>query len=556
VLQVPFAPSGDVGAMFAEAEARRANGDARTAALLLQSIIASDPRHAESRHRLGLLVLEAGDAAGALAAFDDAIALRPRAAHFHDSRGDALEALGRTGDAMAAWRTAIRLDPKSISPIVSLGGALTRSGQRSECEEAVQCYRRALALDPRAVAALNGLGLALEWLHRADEAEAAFRAACRLAPANPMLHANLGNVLRGRGQFDAAAASFAAALALDPRQQTARLGLARVHLVAERYGEAEAMLRALLAEDPNFAAAHLILAFVLLGETPTAEGWDHYEFRFAATNARRAVAGPNWDGAALAGRTLLVTADEGYGDFIQAARFIPQVARQGRVVVSVPPPLLRLALLMDGVAQVATGRDALPPFDVSCSALSLARACRAGAEPIPAEAPYLHPDPADAAAWKARLDALPGRTVGLAWAGNPEQRIDPIRSLPLAALAPLTDTAGVSFVSLQKDRRAGEVAATLTDWTGELLDFADTAALIAGLDLVIAVDTAVAHLAGALGRPVWLLNRWDGGTDPRWLRGRDDSPWYPTMRIFRQRRPHDWSDVIIRAAAALATFAA
>jgi hypothetical protein len=172
--------------------------------------------------------------------------------------------------------------------------------------------------------------------------------------------------------------------------------------------------------------------------------------------------------------------------------------------------------------------------------------------PIPSAVPYVQGDPADVADWRARLAALPGRKIGLVWGGNPRQKADPIRSIPFAALAPLADVPGVSFVSLHKGGRADpRVDFPLHDWTDELLDFGDTAALIEGLDLVISVDTAVAHLAGALARPVWLLNRSDGVTDPRWLRGRADCPWYPTMRIFRQPVFGDWAAVIAAVRAAL-----
>jgi tetratricopeptide (TPR) repeat protein len=551
------AASAGIAAAFAHADDLLAGGQLAAAARMFEDILHADPRHADSRHRLGVIALASGQADAALDAFDAALALRPRAAIYHDSRGDALEALGRNAAAIAAWRTAIRLDPRAVAPLVSLAGALARGEDKPAREEAVQCFRRALALDPLAFPAQYGLGLALTDLRRPAEAEVALRAALRLAPDHVAAHSNLGDVLRGLGRLDEAAASLATALRLAPGDIVARIGLARVHMAAERFDAAEALLRGVLAEAPGTATAHLFLALLLWGDGRYAEGLEHYEWRNEGVGKTAEIPGPNWDGTDLAGRTLLVVADEGYGDFIQFCRYIPLAARQGRVVVRVAPPLLRLVLLMDGVSQVVPRGAPLPAFDLHCSATSLPRAFRAGTQPIPADIPYLRADPADVADWRDRLAGLPGRKVGLVWAGNPDQFVDPVRSIPFRSFASLGDLAGVSFVSLQKDSQADPRAGlVLHDRTDELLDFADTAALIETLDLVIAVDTAVAHLAGALGRPVWLLNRWDGGTDPRWLRSRPDTLWYPSIRIFRQRRAGDWAEVLLRVRAALSDWLA
>ena len=227
----------------------------------------------------------------------------------------------------------------------------------------------------------------------------------------------------------------------------------------------------------------------------------------------------------------------------------------GRVVVEVARPLVRLLSGLAGIQVIEAGNP-LPPFDLQCPIMSLPRAFATVLETIPATSPYLRADPVRAAHWRARVAALPGLRVGLVWAGNPRDRImDRRRSIPLDVLAPLAGVEGVSFVSLQKDRppgvrEAAMLGGKLHDWTGELPDFAETACLIEALDLIIGVDTAVVHLAGALGRPVWLLNRAD--TDWRWRLGRDDSPWYPTLRQFRQTQASDWHDVVLAARDALA----
>lgn len=543
---------------FVQADALLAAGQKAPAERMFEQILSLDPNHADCQHRLGVIALAAGDSGRALAAFDAALALRPGVAMFHDCRGDALEALGRMAEAITAWRNAIRFDPRAVAPLISLANALAaRDDDKATQDEAIQCYRRALALDAAAFAALNGLGLALQGQGRLAEAEAALQAGLRLVPEDPVIHANLGNVLRDMGQLDAAEASLTTALRVVPNDIGARFGLARVHYAAERFDVAEPLLRAVLADAPHSAHTRLILGFLLWGEGRYGEAWEHFEWRNAAAGKTPEIAGPNWDGTDLAGRTLLVMADEGYGDFIHFCRFIPLAARQGRVVVQAPLPLLRLALRIEGVSHVVPRGAPLPAFDLHCSASSLPRAFKAGdVMPIPSTIPYVQSDPADVADWRARLAALPGRKIGLVWGGNPRQKADPIRSIPFAALSPLAGIQGVSFVSLHKGGRADpRVGFPLHDWTDELLDFGDTAALIEGLDLVISVDTAVAHLAGALARPVWLLNRSDGVTDPRWLRRRADCPWYPTMRIFRQPVFGDWNAVIAAVRAALVELA-
>jgi hypothetical protein len=275
----------------------------------------------------------------------------------------------------------------------------------------------------------------------------------------------------------------------------------------------------------------------------------------------------------LAGRTILLWGEQGFGDMLQFCRFAPLVAALGapgdgpgdvakavNVVLEMPSALARLVRTMPGPQRVVVQNEKLPEFDVHCPLLSLPLALGTTLETIPAAVPYLAADPDQALAWRIRLAAVPGLHVGLVWAGNPRSAdralaaIDRRRSLPLARLAPLGTVPGVTFVSLQKGHRAEEaktppLGMALYDWTDELWDFADTAALIAGLDLVIGVDTAVVHVAGALGKPVWVLNRYDACW--RWLYGRTDSPWYPTMRLFRQAHFGDWDGVIAEVVAAL-----
>jgi hypothetical protein len=368
-------------------------------------------------------------------------------------------------------------------------------------------------------------------------------------PGYQNAYLSLSNALAVRGRPDEAIAACRRAIRIDPGYWQAVSNLGTLLQEGGNLAEAIAAYRATLAERDD-AAIHVNLAHALLGTGAFDEGWQHYEYRHALPQQEgdwTQVAQPRWRGEPGAGRTLLVHAEQGLGDTIQFCRYLGLAAARGcRVVFQVQPPLARLVAGLAGVAAVVGRGQPLPPFDLHCPLLSLAQVFATRLETIPAEIPYLQADPAAVAAWAAALPDRPGLKVGLAWAGNPQLAADRRRSIAPARLAPLLACPGLVWYSLQKDALA---PAGMIDLMAGVGDLADTAALIANLDLVVAVDTAVAHLAGAMGKPVWLLNRFD--TDWRWLRDRDDSPWYPTLRQFRQAAPGDWDDVIARVRAEL-----
>lgn len=482
---------------------------------VFRTILSADPRHADSLHMLGVLALQTGHAEIALTWFDRAIALSPSSAEFHANRANALLALGRADDAEAASRRGLRQSRRSVESWQSLGHALV---DRGRADEAVAAYREALALNPRAPDIHNNLGLALADANRMDDAVAAFRTAVARMP-DDVTHINLASALKESGRLD----------------------------------EAEAVYRAILAAQPNHPVAHFNLGVLLLLAGRFAEGWREWEWRFQADpSIAWSDPRPAWTGEALAGRTLLVHGEQGFGDVIQFARYLPLLPRDGSVVIRVQRPLMRLLAGMPGVGRVVALDDPVPEADLVCASMSLPLLLNLP-DPVscPVKVPYLDADPSRVAAWRDRLNALPGRKVGLVWTGNPNRpRMDRRRSIPPGALGELASVPDITLISLQKDAVArGALGDRLADWTGELGDFADTAALVAELDLVISVDTAIVHLAGALGRPVWLLNRAD--TCWRWLLGRDDSDWYPTLRQFRQDRPGAWDAPIERMLDAL-----
>jgi tetratricopeptide (TPR) repeat protein len=388
---------------------------------------------------------------------------------------------------------------------------------------------------PDLAVAHNLLGIALCDLGEPQAAIVAFRAAVDRAPAEAPAWANLGQALRHQGRFDAALAAYDAALARSPTDRRIRLNRAVALLAAGRFEAAWADFecRQRLAGAPPMPPERLL---------PTLDP------------------GPD-----LAGRTVLVTHEEGFGDTIQFARYLPMLAARGaRVLAWVPPELTRLLHAAPGLTALVPPDAPPPPFDWHCPFCSLPRAFATTLATIPARVPYLAADPALTAQWAGRLPA-DGLRVGLAWAGQARPwlpgftALDRRRSTTLAGFAPLGEVPGVRFISLQKGPAAGQARTpppglALLDPMEEVSDFADTAAIVANLDVVVSVDTAVVHLAGALGKRVFLLNRYDSCW--RWLYGRDDSPWYPGLRIFRQLRPGEWAPVMAEAARALSDLAA
>jgi Tfp pilus assembly protein PilF len=429
------------------------------------------------------------------------------------ARGLALYTLRRFEEALAAYDDGLSLAPDDAELHNGRGVALLELRRPMEARDE---FVRALAADPDCLDALGNLGNALFKLNRPEEAIAAYDRALKIVPDNAPLLTNRAIALRR----------------LD-RPQEALMSATRA-----------------IAAQPNFAPARFVEAGVRLYLGDFAGGWRGYEWRRggAFTMQRRKLAAPLWLGEQpLAGKTILLHAEQGFGDTIQFVRYAPLVAARGaRVIVEVQPPLVPLVSGMTGIAAVLGRGAQLPPFDLHCPLPSLPLAFRTALETIPASVPYLAPPQHRAESWRARLPRC-RPLIGLVWAGERAHDNDVNRSMRLETLAPLLDLPDVQFVGLQHDVRESDapLLAQRTDVVSigqQFTDFADTAAAIAALDLVIAVDTGVAHLVGALGKPLFLLLPF--AADFRWLRGRADSPWYPTARLFRQPRFGDWASVV------------
>jgi Flp pilus assembly protein TadD len=522
----------DIAQLLAQAWEQQRARNLDEAARLCEQALTADPENADGHHLLGVLACQLGHADVAHHHLGRALGQRPRDAALHGLIGTVCRTLGRPAEARASLEAALRLDPDSA-------------------------------------AAHNDLGIVLAEQGALGEAVPHFAAAARLDPALAQAHYNLARALGGLDRLDAAIESYRQALRLDPAYVNARNNLGIELGRLGRDDEALAELAAALRLDPDDAAAHCNRAVVLLRLGRFAEGFAEYEWRWRTRPPKsppRDFGQPAWNGEDIGQGTLMLHAEQGFGDTLQFCRYAPMAARRcGKVYLEVPRALLRLlrqSLAAENLEVIPRLADfpatqALPRADYHCPLLSLPRVLGTTLADVPADIPYLAADAAQAAAWSERLRDLPGRRVGLVWAGLPQYADDAHRSLPLERLAPLGAVAGVTFVSLQTGAPAAQAAAPppglrLHDASAGLRDFADTAALVAALDLVISVDTAAAHLAGALGTEVWLLNRFD--TDWRWLTGRPDSPWYPTMRIFRQPRRGDWDSVIADLSAELARF--
>jgi tetratricopeptide (TPR) repeat protein len=522
-------------------------------------VLEREPGNAAVLHDRGLVLHRLARHAQALADFDRAIGLEAGEPVFHNSRGMTLLALRRIDEAIESFDRAIALTP-GAEAYAHRGNALFAAGR---VEDALADYERVVSLRPMDARAHYNRGIALTRLTRYADAVDALDKATDLQSGFVDALVGRGNALRELERNEDALASYDRALAIDPLHVDALNNRANTLWDLDRHDAALAGYDRALAIQPNHASARFNKGLLKLLRGEYEEGWLLHEARWgsALRGAARSFAQPLWLGeTGLEGRTILLHAEQGLGDTLQFCRYAALVkARGARVVLEVPAALARLMQTLDGVDRIVVRGERLPEFDVHCPLMSLPLALRGTVETIPARVPYLHAEPALAAAWRARVAAVSGARprVGLVWSGGRRPDLPHLwlenarRDIAPALLAPLPGVAGIEFFSLQKgeDARSGlrDIEAAggggrVIDFTEELADFADTAALVDALDLVISVDTAVAHLAAAMGKPVWLMNRYD--TCWRWMLRRTDSPWYPTVTQFRQPAPGAWRPVV------------
>ncbi len=580
-----------IAAQIQQAVALHRSGKWDQAEELYRKVLRVAPNHFQALYLLGMLALHREQYAEAVTLIDRALKINPEHADAQFDRATALEELQRYPEALRSYDLVLLLRPDFTDAQFRRGNVLRAMQRFSEAlqsyqrvllakpdfaealfkhantlhdlkriPEALEGYRKTLELEPEFLEALFNMGNALKDLNRLDEALLTYQRALAIAPDFVQALVNSGYVQHNLKQPQAALQSYDQALAIQPDEADALFNRGIVLEDLQRHEEALDSYARAQALDPDAASPHWNEGLCRLRLGQFEQGWEKYEWRWQTEQLRehrRELHKPLWLGQeSLEGQTILLHAEQGFGDTLQFCRFVPLVAARGaRVILQVQPQLKSLLTPLAGVSMVVTTSQPLPHFDFHCPLISLPLALGMRAEQdIPVE-PYLQADARQAALWSPRLAPAKLR-VGLVWAGNPRTnnpeatRLDALRSIKFATLAPLLEQEGIDFYSLQLgdaaqyQLRSHPLAQRVIDHSRFFYDFSDTAALISQLDLVISVDTSVCHLAAALNRPTWLLNRYN--TCWRWLLERDDSPWYPSLRIFRQTEPGDWDGVIAR----------
>jgi tetratricopeptide (TPR) repeat protein len=489
---------------------------------IYRQILSGMPNYADAMHLLGVVYGEKGQPKEAIELIGRAIVIRGNVPSYYANLGEYLRHVGRLDESAANFRRAIEMNGN----------------------------------DP---GFHNGFGVTLIALRQIEPAIAEFRSAVRIKEDFAQAHNNLSGALREVGRLDESLAEVRRAIELQPHMFAAYNHLGLTLYDQGKYREAiEAYSRALaIKQDYPKGHANLSQAYLVLGDYP--RGWAEYEWRLQVPSivGTRRFERPRWDGSDPAGKTIFVHTEQGFGDMIQFVRFVPElIARGAKVILESPAELVRI---FQGFGEVLSPGQVIPAHDMHCPLLSLAGVFGVTAESIPAPIPYLKGEPSLVEQWSRRFDSSDKRLrVGLVWGGRGTHTNDRNRSMKLRQFGPLASVKQAAFYSLQKGAAAAELAdpppgMQLIDWTAELGDFADTAALIQNLDLLITADTAVAHLGGSMGKPVWVLV--PAVPDWRWMLEREDSRWYPTVRLFRQRLVGEWAEVMGRVAGELGKIA-
>jgi Flp pilus assembly protein TadD len=578
--------------LHAQAEAYRRAGQLQLAEQTYRRALEVDATNPALHHQLGLVLGAQGKLEKAIVCFQTAVERNPNDAQALNNLGVALQRTGRLEEAALSCRRALQARPDYAEAHNNLGVVLQREGR---LDEAVACSRRALELKPDYIEAHNSLGVALECQDKLDEAAACFREVLRLHPGFAEAYSNLAGVLDRQGKPDEALPMLKTALELNPNSPEALVNLG---LVLEQLGRVDDALNSLrraialapdvaqvtmnlgvildrnrnldaaadafrraIELDPDSAEAHFNYGLSLLRGGHFDAGWREYEWRAGLEGVNQPkFAQPRWKGEPLAGRTILLAEEQGRGDTLQFVRYAEPIKRQGAtVIVRCRAELTSLIATCRGVDSVVPTRSVLPAFDFYLPLPSAPGVFHTSLESIPANVPYLRPDAALVRKWKERLDAAGEFKVGIAWNGSPTNKADRYRSIPLTWFAPLTGLPGVRLYSIQIGQGREQLASLtppcpITDLADDVRDFHDTASIMSNLDLVIACDTAAVHLAGALGVAVWVCVAFV--PDWRWMLGRSDSPWYPTLRLYRQARSGDWDTVFQHIQRDLAALAA
>jgi len=522
-------------------------GNAEKAAACYRRALELKGDFAEAQSNLGNALRDQGQLDEAVGCYRRALELKTDFADAHSNMGIALKKQGKTDEAVACYRRALQLRPDYAEAHSNLGVALKDQGKP---DEAVACYRRAVELKADFADAHSNLGNVLRDQGKLDEAVACCRRAVELKGDFAEAYSNLGNALKDQGELEEAVACCRRALQLKPDYAEAHCNLGLAFNDQGKLDEAVACYQRAVELNPDYADGHASLAVNRLLRGDFQRGWPEYEWRWRTKHlSPRLFEQPLWDGRSLAGKTILLHAEQGLGDTIQFVRYAALVKRfEATVILECQKPLLALLASCPGIDQLVGQGDAIPEFTTHAPLLSVPGIVKTSLDTIPATVPYLFAAPALIDHWREKLREVEGYKIGINWQGRPGLGPWRARNIPLQQFAALAEIPGVRLISLQRGpgreelARAGESFLDLgdaVDQTGGA--FMDTAAIMMNLDLVITSDTALPHLAGGLGIPVWVALPF--AADWRWLLQRSDSPWYPTMRLFRQRERGNWPGV-------------
>lgn len=567
-----------------------AKGQPDEAVVYFKKVTELSPGFAPAYFSLGNIFQSQGLLDDAIAQYKRAIDLNPGVAVAYNNLGNVLQEKSQFDEAISCYEKAVQLDPNLTMAYGNLAKAYYSSGiifmekgqtdhaidcfmkslhlnpddhdvhynlgvlyqKRGDVDKAMNCYEEIIRRNPLHANTLNAIGSVLQEEGKIDEAEGYYRKALQINTNMPEALNNLGTVLKERGQTDESELLYSKALQVNPEFVAALNNLGTLLREKGQLEDAEMFYKRAIDIVPDFTEAHWNRAFTNLLAGNFSEGWKEYEWRWKIQDHYLpSLSQPLWDGSDIRGRTILLHAEQGLGDTIQFIRYAPLVASMGaKVIVVCQKELSRIVQTVENIGHVVAYGDALPYFEIHCPLMRLPMIFQTTLETIPVKIPYMSAAPSLVAQWKQRIrnDSSMFK-IGLAWAGRPTHVDDRNRSCPLELLLPLIKLDNITLYSLQKGSVARQIenlprGVKIIDYVQMLHDFYDTAALIENLDLVITVDTALAHLTGALGKSVWTLLRY--APDWRWLLNREDSPWYPTMRLFRQQSPGDWKGVVER----------
>jgi tetratricopeptide (TPR) repeat protein len=548
----------NIAQVMQEAVSLHQQGRVREAEKLYTRALKAAPDNFDALHLLGLIKAQTGQVGEAYRLMSAALKLKPDAADALVNLANVLHALKRDSEALDCLDKALALRPDDLDAQLNRGSALSALGRP---QEALACFEAILARNPGRGDALLNRGAVLAVLDRPADALADFDAVVAQAPNHIEAFYNRGNALLDLNRPAEALAAFDHVLERATQNVRAWNNRGRALQILNRHDDAVASFDKAIAVDKNYADAHFNAALSLLTLGDLARGFQEYEWRWkraGMTDARRGYRGRLWLGEfPLGQRTILLPAEQGLGDTIQFVRYASLLAQGGaKVILEVHPELKALLANINGIASCHGRGEALPAYDVYCPLGSLPLAFKTASATIPAGIPYLRAGDAHLAKWRKQIEPLPGKRVAFSWAGHARHPNDRNRSINLKLLEPLFAVEGVSFISIQRDLREGDAAGLgqhgITHFGDGLADMADTAAIAALTDLTIAVDTSVVHLAGAMGRNVWVLLPFS--PDWRWTLTAERSPWYPQARLYRQPALGDWSSVVAAARDALSHF--